>query len=183
MIIGEKHLNHTDGVTQWHSLPLIVFPPFLYHSCILPFFLSHTFFILFWVFTSLALPSSLGVTMRGLASTVILGTWEIKSIPMTDDHRSEQERAAVCNDTDMVCAFFLLSPRLWGEPCQVAGCISGDVMKYIIKVLVNKPNALSNSTCITDMDTTTSLGGINGSLISSETGHSWGITWVKQRVF
>lgn len=33
----QRHLDHTAGMTDWHSLPLIVFPPSLCHISLSPF--------------------------------------------------------------------------------------------------------------------------------------------------
>lgn len=43
----QRHLDHTAGMTDWHSLPLIVFPPSLCHISLSPFLTIthiHSFF-------------------------------------------------------------------------------------------------------------------------------------------
>lgn len=146
-------------MTDWHSLPLIVFPPSLCHS--LSFSLSHTnshthstlFLHFVCVFALISSPTdTLWVTIQCLSGVVILGTWEIKSLLMTDDHRSMQRWAAICNDTDMLCAFYTVLKAVSVQSCQVTGWISSSIMKYIIKVLVNKANVLSSSTHSVDLE-------------------------------
>lgn len=135
----QRHLDHTAGTADWHSLPLIVFPPSLCHISLSPF-LTITHIHSVCVFALISPPTIIPwVTMQCLFAIVILGTWEIKSLLMTDDHRSMQKWAAVCNDTDTLKAVSV-------QPCQVTGWISSSVMKYIVKVLVNKASVLSSST-------------------------------------
>jgi len=110
--------------------------------------------------------------MQCLTAAVILGTWEIKSLLMTDDHRSRRGWAPVCNDTDMLWTFYSVLKAVSVQPCQVTGWISSSIMKHIIKVLVNKANVLSSSTHRIDLDIAKSLRWINGSFISSVAGHS-----------
>lgn len=177
-IIGKGTLDHIAGMTEWHSLPLIVFPPSLCHS--LPFSLSRShipvsFFHLVCVFALISPPA---VTpwdpIQCLPAVVILGTWEIKSLLMTDDHRFVQRWAAICNDTDMLCAFYTVLKAVSVQPCQVTGWISSNIMKYIIKVLVNKANVLSSSSHTIDLEIAKSLRRINGSFISRYLTEIWG---------
>lgn len=156
----QRHLDHTAGMTEWHSLPLIVFPPSLCHS--LPFSFSPSrsptrslffFFILFVSLPSSALPPSpRGSPVQCLPGVVILGTWEIKSLLVTDDHGFMQRWAAICNDTDMLCAFYAVLKAVSVQPCQVTGWISSNIMKYIVKVLVNKANVLPSSSHTVDLE-------------------------------
>lgn len=64
----QRHLDHTAGMTEWHSLPLIVFPPSLCHS--LPFSFSpsrsptRSLFFFFHLVCVFALISPPAVTPR-----------------------------------------------------------------------------------------------------------------------
>lgn len=49
MIIGERHLNHTEALAHWHSLPLIVFSPSLHHYLLFSCSLCHTFPLILFV--------------------------------------------------------------------------------------------------------------------------------------
>ena len=155
----QRHLDHTVGMTEWHSLPLIVFPPSLCHSLLFSFSPSCSptrslfFFHLVCVFALISPPTvTPRVPIQCLPGVVILGTWEIKSLLMTDDHRFMQRWAAICNDTDMLCAFYAVLKAVSVQPCQVTGWISSNIMKYIVKVLVNKANVLPSSGHTVDLE-------------------------------
>lgn len=126
-------------------------------------FLPRTLTLLYLVCA--LLPSPRGSPSQCLSAVVILGTWEIKSLLMTDDHRSMQRWGAICNDTDMLGAFYKDLKAVSVQPCQVTGWISGRIMKHIVKVLVNKANVLSSSSHTVDLEVAKSLRWINGSLI------------------
>ena len=58
----------------------------------------------------------------------------------------------------MPCAFYYaLLKAVSVQPCQVTGWISSNIMKYIIKVLVNKANVLSSSSHTMDLEIAKSL--------------------------
>lgn len=70
---------------------------------------------------------------------------------MTDDHM--QRWAAICNDTDTLCAFYIkVLKAVSMQPCQVTDWISSNIMKCIIKVLVNKANVLPSSSRRVDLE-------------------------------
>lgn len=94
--------------------------------------------------------------------------WHLRDKVTPDDwwHRSTQGWAAICNITDMLCAFCMVLKAMSVQSCQVAGWISSNIMKYIIKVLVNKANVLSSRNHTMDLEIRKSLRWINGSFIS-----------------
>lgn len=54
-------------------------------------------------------------------------------------------------------AFMSVLKAASAQPCQVTGRISASIMKYVIKVLVNKANVLSSSTYSVDLEIVKSL--------------------------
>lgn len=171
----QRHLDHTAEMTEWHSLPLIVFSQSLSLSRLLLFSPSHTLIhilYLFRIFTFLCLcphePSAVNPQGPRPMSPWHCYPWHLSDKVTPDDwwHLSIQGWAAICNITDMLCAFCMVLKAMSVQPCQVAGWISSNIMEYIIKVLVNKANVLSSRNYTMDLEIAKSLRWINGSFIS-----------------